>query len=423
MFRVILALAVAGLAAGQIPARKPTWQMNQSTIIMPCNNSGFTDPKTTAGWAVIDFDWSNGKAIWAKKRPMNDEEVLQQQVVLSTSSSLGQTVWVYRGSMWAYPWYTSVRKTLEDPAYSDWYLKFKPQGPWHANKCDDNYKPALCSNLYHNQEQSPEFPHGDGDCAAPNCDCGKGVPCGFYIWNHSSTTVVNNQTFLEWFRDDYIFDYQGTSPLVSGMYFDDWFPQKGGFPDPYPDMVSDMGLTPAEQNAIGIDYTKNMAVIYKEILSRGMFSWQQMWNGQSSPDQKNGCCTGPLVEKGAGCAAQLRKLCTSSSPAQNRLMKYAFSPGRCHGDPSKLTDPLQDIANFLLVRGKYAFLGHGWLGCSRTYQVPEQINWDYGEPTELCKETAPNSGVFTRDWTKATVGMDCNSWTPTIKLKKAVIEA
>lgn len=33
----------------------------------------------------------------------------------------------------------------------------------------------------------------------------------------------------------------GTSPLVSGMYFDDWFPQKGGFPDPYPDMVSDMG--------------------------------------------------------------------------------------------------------------------------------------------------------------------------------------
>ena len=39
------------------------------------------------------------------------------QVKMSTSSSLGQTVWVYRGSMWAYPWYTSVRKTLEDPAY------------------------------------------------------------------------------------------------------------------------------------------------------------------------------------------------------------------------------------------------------------------------------------------------------------------
>ena len=61
---------------------------------------------------------------------MNDEELLQQQVVMSTSASLGQTVWVYRGSMWAYPWYTSVRKTLEDPAYADWYIKFKPVGPW-----------------------------------------------------------------------------------------------------------------------------------------------------------------------------------------------------------------------------------------------------------------------------------------------------
>jgi hypothetical protein len=32
---------------------------------------------------------------------MMDEEVLQNQVKISTESSLGQTVWVYRGSMWA----------------------------------------------------------------------------------------------------------------------------------------------------------------------------------------------------------------------------------------------------------------------------------------------------------------------------------
>ena len=30
------------------------------------------------------------------------------------------------------------------------------------------------------------YPAGDGNCAAPACDCGK-VPCGFYVWNHSST--------------------------------------------------------------------------------------------------------------------------------------------------------------------------------------------------------------------------------------------
>ena len=79
--------------------------MNQSTIIMPCNNSGYMDPKRTIGWSIIDFDWSNGKAIWTKQRPMLDEVVLQNQVEMSTKASLGTTVWVYRGSMWAYPWY------------------------------------------------------------------------------------------------------------------------------------------------------------------------------------------------------------------------------------------------------------------------------------------------------------------------------
>ena len=249
-------------AVSQLPNKPPRYQMNQSTIIMPCNNSGYMDPERTVGWSIIDFvsssavlrpvccglsvgaqDWSNGKAIWTKQRPMLDEVVLQNQVKLSTSSSLGQTVWVYRGSMWAYPWYTSVRKTLEDPACektrapfrqvcthvhapdmvrnllaadADWYIKFKPQGPWFSNKCDAVNK-TDCSDFYHCQEQSPGYPHGDGDCGAPNCYCGSNVPCGFYIWNHSSTTVVHGQTFQEWFRDTYIFDYQGTSPMVSGF--------------------------------------------------------------------------------------------------------------------------------------------------------------------------------------------------------------
>ena len=55
--------------------------------------------------------------------------------------------------------------------------------------------------------------------------------------------------------------------------------------------------------------------------------------------------------------------------------------------------------------------------CCDADQVPEQLNWDYGEPTGLCKETAANSGVFTREWTKATIRMDCNTWTPTLTMK------
>ena len=182
-------------------------------------------------------------------------------------------------------------------------------------------------------------------------------------------------------------------------------------------MTEDMGLTPELQKQLSADYVKNMAAVYDEVLARGQFSWQQLWNGQGSPDEKNGCCTSPLVRQGATCATALRNLCSPTSPARSRFLKYAFSPGGCQGDPGNLTSPLQDIANFLLVRGDYALLGHGWLGCSREYQVPEQINWDFGTPTELCHETAAGSGIFTRDWTKATIGMDCNTWTPTLKMK------
>ena len=379
-------------------------------------------------------------------------------------------------------------------------------GPWYSKKCDAVNK-TDCSDLYHCQEQSPAYPHGDGDCGAPNCYCGDNVPCGFYIWNHSSTTVVHGQTFQQWFRDSYIFDYQGTSPMVSGFCerhplsatilfsttahftqrlfadFDDWWPEPelccpkafpfgmppgnmlcyndsafvkagGGpcgswcthasgsapgcgddskhlcasascpakvarFPDPWPNMAADMGLTGADQMQISKSYQANMATVYAEILKRGQFSWQQQWNGQSSPTAKTGCCTGPIVRNGSSCAPTLRKLCAADSPAQTRVMNYAFSPGGCSSGTGfvPLTAPLQDIANFLLIRGPHAFLGHGWVGCSREYEVPQQINWDYGEPVGLCKETAANSGVFEREWTKANVSMDCNSWTPTITLK------
>jgi len=113
---------------------------------------------------------------------MDDEKKLQDQVEMSVAASaamgLNQSVWVYRGSMWAYPWYENVRKTLDDPAYSDWYIKFKPVGPYYSSKCDNNYSPPKCSDYYHNQEQSPGYPTGDGNCPAPNCDCGV-VPCKY----------------------------------------------------------------------------------------------------------------------------------------------------------------------------------------------------------------------------------------------------
>ena len=65
-----------------------------------------------------------------------------------------------------------------------------------------------------------------------------------------------------------------------------------------------------------------------------------------------------------------------------------------------------------------ALLRYGWQGCGTVYPYNASVmNADYGEPEGLCKETAPESGVFTREWSKSTVKMDCNTWEGTITMK------
>ena len=83
----------------------------------------------------------------------------------------------------ALPWYTSVREKINDPAYSGWFVHNKPggslpDGSFHVPQCDKAFTPPLCTDLYHDLDQTPGFPHGDGSCPGP-CDCG-GVPCGEY---------------------------------------------------------------------------------------------------------------------------------------------------------------------------------------------------------------------------------------------------
>lgn len=96
------AVALAAVARAQVPITPVSYQMNRSTIIMPCNMSGagpaaagthagsyltalpiaaagYTDPASTVGWSVIDFDWSNAKQLWAKAQPMDCEERLLVQ--------------------------------------------------------------------------------------------------------------------------------------------------------------------------------------------------------------------------------------------------------------------------------------------------------------------------------------------------------
>ena len=141
-----------------LPPWPATWQMNASTIIMPCNYTGYQDPSTTAGWGVVDFDWSNNLAGWSAATPMdNDERQLHQVKLIKSSPHTASytKVFIYRNSVYGYPWFTSVRKILDDPAYAPWFIKFAGRGPWSSPNCDSNYDPPKCTTYFHTQMDTP----------------------------------------------------------------------------------------------------------------------------------------------------------------------------------------------------------------------------------------------------------------------------
>ena len=74
MRRLALSAALLCLGEAQLSPWPQTWALNKSTIIMACNSSGDLDPAATGFAAIVDVDWSSGKAEWAKGRPMQADE-------------------------------------------------------------------------------------------------------------------------------------------------------------------------------------------------------------------------------------------------------------------------------------------------------------------------------------------------------------
>ena len=148
----------------QLPPWPATYNLSRSTFLMPCNYSGFFDPIAAASYGIVDFDWSNAKARWTAASPMDCEERLVQQAKVIKEINPDTKVYVYRNLVKALPWYTNVRTKITDPAFSGWFLPFKPggslpNGSWHVPPCTASVEAGgatKCSGLYHDQEQTPQ---------------------------------------------------------------------------------------------------------------------------------------------------------------------------------------------------------------------------------------------------------------------------
>ena len=207
------------------------------------------------------------------------------------------------------------------------------------------------------------------------------------------------RTLRDWFIYDYVLNgtLQGTGGLVDGVFFDDDWNATTGPSEASVGLLNDTGLTPTAVQDISIAYTTAIAEVLAAVISAGGFSWQSFYN--------NGTVPAPLV-RASTCLADLRTWCSPSSPASSRAILFGFTGARhSQFNSSYLFRFQQDLVNFLLIRGDYAWLGYGWTGVNSPYYRPPELDIDYGVPTEVCHET--ELGVFSRRWTKAVVTMDC----------------
>ena len=167
------------------PSWSPTYRMNDSTVIMPCNYSGFYDFSDGAGYpqlgrfGLVDYDWSNAKLHWANQSPMTCQGDMLRQAAANKAANPAARVFHYRNIVKALPWFEEVREKLADPAYWGWFVHLRE---------DLRNGTTAGGNLYHDEEQTPGWPGGgnggpDGVChnnTSPPwgraCDCGDDFP-------------------------------------------------------------------------------------------------------------------------------------------------------------------------------------------------------------------------------------------------------
>ena len=396
-------------------------------MLYTCNSSGIHNISEAVRYGIVSYDWSNAKKLWANSQPMDDAERLTRQAELVQSLDPGiqgeqPRVWVYRNKVKALNWFTSVREKLDDPQYAGWFVTFKhykgreSNNSYHVPACDwygNTSQPPKCSGFYHDQGQTPNHPganqsvyHVDGACTF-QCNCGPVNPCGEYTFDH------RNESFSEWFINGYMINNQTLlhKPAINLGWLDDEISLQGVSEGaPYPTWVADTGSTPKDMQDHVDAFRRNIAKLQKATVENGGFYWQ-MITGRGplirptpAGTYRRKTAYNVTAEK---CASTLRKqYCTTAPEAWRSAHLYQVWP----------TDPNigeQAVAEFLLTRGDFAWIGYSWSGCeSAEKQFPRPVEWDYdygGKALGPCRESELKPGVFTREYPKATVEWDCHS--------------
>jgi len=420
-------LATCTLATAILPSWKPTYIMNMSTFVYTCNYTGKSDVSPASiltKFSLVFFDWSESKEVWAKKSPMACSETLLSQAKALKVSNPSSRVFLYSNIVKALPWMIKVRQLLESDNASSMFLTYMSKtSPSHSPRCDFNFDPPRCSDLYHDQVQTPQFPSNnryDGTCSSP-CDCGK-IPCGEYLWD------VRKEFVRDYIVNEYVMgNYSMGSGLIDGISLDDsWVnaTQQGsnsctGSPVGGPSEIdsfcwTDMGLDEQDTVDLTNGWMETVAAVNEKVNAAGGMTMPQ-FSTASTPANDT-----------SQCVAFFRSACGPQGLYQSLPILHSFSeaPGRIFSPIPYFT---QDLVTFLLIRGDFGFLGFNWNGCSygqnppggrynQSWTFPEALNNDYGDPTSTCSENSQSPNIFERNFTKSHVSFDCNAWSGAITM-------
>ena len=148
---------------------------------------------------------------------MDADGMLVRQAARNKARNPTAKVFVYRNIVKALPWYTEVRKLLQNQSHWGWFIPYEGCRTAAGNYvCTNNVtgKVDATANLYHDEMQTPGWTgggdggpdgvcHGDttgnnatGPTQSGYCDCGEGVSCGEYLWDHR-----NGSSLTSWFTE------------------------------------------------------------------------------------------------------------------------------------------------------------------------------------------------------------------------------
>ncbi len=438
-----------------IPATwEPTYEMNRSISLYWRNATGLEPADFYDGYGLVMFDWAHAAQDWINNyTPMDNAASLAHQCEIVKGRNPLTKCIVYRNTVIALNQHRHISSVLDDPDFSDFFLKFKSGAtqtgpcwgevdprqngsPWdpmwptpavcktliptdvHVPMCD-KADPTKCSTIHYiDQNQCPQVPGNNWAndtmdvyqglvCYGTTCDCGDNV-CGEFLFNFSTPAMVD-WWLLEHMGGALALDH----PDVDGLILDDYWTESG--PSEIDrNSLDDMGMTTADAAAMTDSWHSAVNQLYDLASNRNKFISDMGYSGDYLSHDNTAQCT-----------ARLSSMCATDSPNFGSwyVVNYEYIQPPLFGIVAP--NSLLDITYFLLTRGPWAWIAGGpmlgwhmshWWTSNQTRRIdfhidlrPQEFNDDYGVPSCSCTQEAP--GVFVRYWSKANITVNCNTLT------------